>query len=421
MLNRKFHILIILYLLILFFNDLPSYNSSATSSYGVSVTLTDDWYIRNRESYKVYCKAYVLYGEDTVKNVSSMYFKWYSYEPKNGWVIDSEGYGLDTVDTKDATIKNEIKVYVKVSGGGIHGTITSDTLHAPIIKKEGISTILFAKKNTGEDITENVKILHWRYTVKKWEDTIYGFLTRDTVETLKVIPSYDSYSNSKFFNWENISNKIANYDTFETYRDTSTYKIFAYFNDFSQYVKITNKLTGGGSPAEGSTVFFKDPWVVDESNSEFYFEPYGYRNRGMDAPFIEESAPLQPNTSNKYQGVFLDQGYNQGNWIPPYYSVKAQEEQTFTGHGQTITGYFHHWGGSGVEYQNANNRETPVVFHTQDAQAIARYKGHLASNVARATGYNNGRRVVKNDSMLYMVYQDDGTIWFTKSKDNGQT
>jgi len=73
-----------------------------------------------------------------------------------------------------------------------------------------------------------------------------------------------------------------------------------------------------------------------------------------------------------------------------------------------------------VTFQSPNNQETPVVFTNANAEARAVYKGHLASSVARATGYNNGRRVAKSGSTLHLVYEDNGEIWFTSSSDNGQ-
>jgi len=49
------------------------------------------------------------------------------------------------------------------------------------------------------------------------------------------------------------------------------------------------------------------------------------------------------------------------------------------------------------------------------------YKGHLASSVARATGYNGGRRLAKDaDDYLHLVYEDNGVIYYTKSTDGGQ-
>ncbi|MHB2154515.1 hypothetical protein ACX8XN_08970 [Calditrichota bacterium GD2] len=88
----------------------------------------------------------------------------------------------------------------------------------------------------------------------------------------------------------------------------------------------------------------------------------------------------------------MEQGWP--DWHPPYYSVKAEAQQTFAAHEQSITGYFLGWEGTDVTFQYADQQETPLVFHAENAEARAIYKGHLASSAARATGYNNRRRAL---------------------------
>jgi hypothetical protein len=47
---------------------------------------------------------------------------------------------------------------------------------------------------------------------------------------------------------------------------------------------------------------------------------------------------------------------------------------------------------------------------------------HMKSHTARATGYNNGRRIAKGSGdALHLVYEDNGEIWYTNSYDNGKT
>ncbi|MHB2150394.1 hypothetical protein ACX8XP_15165 [Calditrichota bacterium LG25] len=131
----------------------------------------------------------------------------------------------------------------------------------------------------------------------------------------------------------------------------------------------------------------RDPWYIDD-----YTDPLGPRNRGTNA--IDHTVIDSANNLGIYspfKGVFLEQGYENGVWNPPYYSVKAEARQTFTAHGQQITGYFLGWEGTDVTFQYADQQETPLVFHAANAEARTVYKGHLASSAAGATGYNNGR------------------------------
>ncbi|HIE56513.1 MAG TPA: T9SS type A sorting domain-containing protein, partial [Chromatiaceae bacterium] len=113
--------------------------------------------------------------------------------------------------------------------------------------------------------------------------------------------------------------------------------------------------------------------------------------------------------------VFLNQDYT-GN--EPYYSVKAEAEQPFTAHGETVTGYFLHWEGTDAQFQDSQASETPVVFKAANAEARAVYKGHLAAAQSRPSGLNFQRSICKTDNGSYhLVYADDGKIWYTTSQD----
>ncbi|MHB2154512.1 MXAN_6640 family putative metalloprotease [Calditrichota bacterium GD2] len=173
-------------------------------------------------------------------------------------------------------------------------------------------------------------------------------------------------------------------------------------------VTIKNVLIYADDATDGH-IAFHDPWYVDANDNQ-------------PDDFITWSSPHYPKGKfgETTGGVFLEQGWP--DWQPPYYSVKAEAQQTFTAHGQSITGYFLGWEGTDVTFQHADQQETPLVFHADGAEARAVYKGHLASSIFRATGYNNGRRLCKtNDGKLHLVYEDDNTIWYTFSTNNGQT
>jgi len=211
--------------------------------------------------------------------------------------------------------------------------------------------------------------------------------------------------NQKFHNWN--KDKFINHEHFYIKSDDP---ITANLKGVNESVIKTSLISGGS----GGVIKFKDPWLWDYNEV-----PYGMRNRGLDASLIEYGSPLNVTTASAFQGVFLEQGWP--GWNPPYYSVRAEEQQTIPAY-PNILWYFQYWDGTNVTYQNAGANETPLVFNASNAEARAVYKGHLASNKSRVTGYNNGRRIVKdNNGTLHMVYDDGGLIWLTTSSNGGQT
>ncbi|MBI5661657.1 MAG: peptidase S8, partial [Ignavibacterium album] len=115
-----------------------------------------------------------------------------------------------------------------------------------------------------------------------------------------------------------------------------------------------------------------DPWLRDSNEI-----PYGIRNQGPSAPFKS-----LPNTNNNlainsnHQGVFLNQSGPGSNWLPPYYSVKADYVQNIPLQqtGRTHTFYFQRWDASpqgSAIFQDTNAVETPVVFNQENATVQA--------------------------------------------------
>ena len=241
----------------------------------------------------------------------------------------------------------------------------------------------------------------WKYTVAPYT---YEFrLQSDQV----IKAEQDLHNNNeKFNNWNN-NDFLLNHNIFTI--NSKLTNLTAYFDHVSN-IFVKSELGNYGSY---NTVKLKDPWYRD-----FDEQPYGIRNQGMAAPPLEIPAPYIVSVDSTRQGVFLNQSYTGQNAV--YYSVKAEEQQTFRAHGQDITGYFLSWEGTDVNFQFPDSLETPVVFQADSAEARAVYKGHLASSMARATGYNNGRRMAKDGSgKLHLVYEDDGKIWYTTSTSNG--
>ncbi len=165
----------------------------------------------------------------------------------------------------------------------------------------------------------------------------------------------------------------------------------------------------------GGNISIKDPWY-------YYQDDYGNWCQADDFFLYGSPLVLKNADTSDYGGVFLGQSPDPNDPNKPYYSVKAETQQTFTAHNQNITGYFLGWEGTNVDFEYPDQQETAVVFQADGAEARAVYKGHLASSIARATGYNNGRRICYSlGGKLHLVYEDNGEIWYTYSIDNGTT
>ena len=189
---------------------------------------------------------------------------------------------------------------------------------------------------------------------------------------------------------------------------------FSTFSDFEEHnakfketntgvITIKNNLISAGGSDKGK-IQFRDPWYVENETQPDIFKEY--------------SSPFTPGGGDYayYDGIFLSQSYLEA----AHYSVKASSVQTVKFHNEDITWYFQNWAGTNVDFESSDNAMTGVKFNTANCEIKANYKGHLASSVARATGYNNGRRMARlNSNDLYMVYEDGSQIWFTSSSDGG--
>lgn len=120
------------------------------------------------------------------------------------------------------------------------------------------------------------------------------------------------------------------------------------------------------------------------------------------------------NSSHQNRGVFLNQGWP--DWDPPYYEVRANSQISADVHNETVIFDFIKWQGNGVEYESANDLQTPVVFRYDNAVAEASYKGRRISESAAATAGNNSMKIAnfnyEGDSKVSFVYEEEGSLYF---------
>jgi|GEM_PF-4182607 len=243
-------------------------------------------------------------------------------------------------------------------------------------------------------------------------------------EVIKAMQTFKTNTYEKYSQWNNIVD-IKNHKSFIV--DDQISEVISIFKNAYNTTIYVNLLSGGS----GAEIEFKDPWFVDTDDEQYNDPPYGYRNLGMDmAEFRSFVDEVNLNQSSKYKGISLNQDPETD---PAYYSIRAKAVTILPFHGQDVTWNFIEWqdngkadivsptqiitdAQTGIEYY-----QTPVVFTDNNAEVTAVYKGHLASNNSRATGYNNGRRLARSGSDFYLVYEDGGKIWYTHSADNGET
>ena len=235
-------------------------------------------------------------------------------------------------------------------------------------------------------------------------------------EVLRAKQDFKTGSDEKYNNW-NANDYFLNHKKFDVTPFTD--RITSYFKYAVNATIQTELISYGGILSD--SIDFIDPWYFEDGNPLYYDPPYGYRNLGTGASFIRYESPLHITTGSDFKGVFLDQGWP--NWNPPYYSVRAQLTDTIPFHGEDITWYFQGWEGDNVQFKTPNLDTTAVVFRTANAEARAQYKGHLVTGTDEATASNNGRRLASglgnSAEQLYLVYEEDGNVYYTYSENCG--
>ena len=387
-----------------------------SQTYTVEIKVTDLWYDDNPESYRATLEAVIYHNGEVVPPSSNYYYEWHVYYAREGyWKISTISDFGANISRPETIVEsgNYILSYVVVTDS-INHTFTgvqSDTVGPLEMTRLGWNVDFYAYDENG-NLLSNVLPEHWRYTINTWKIGYNGLLTRDYDEKLRPTPVYFSDSNRKFQYWNSTQSDIKYYKTFHI--TTQVNQLTAHYNKAEGHPKFDIHLMPGvESPYD--SIEFKDPWVVDTTDSRFYTAPYGYHSLGMDTPFLREAVPFTLSVNSKYQGVFLNQRFDlPGN---PCYSVRAPSPQILPFHGEDIAWYFQGWEGSNVSFQDASASETPVVFLADSAEVRAVYKGHLVTDNLSRLGFSSQRHIARGGTTWYLTYWEDGKIYVSTSTD----
>lgn len=207
-----------------------------------------------------------------------------------------------------------------------------------------------------------------------------SFEDKDNGSEIKLIMGYNEYlranqnligEHRKYFRWldkDDFENHTSFYVDYNLKRELK-----AKFLPIVQTLSIKNTFNELGTVDLGK-IYFLDPWFID------YQDNKGMKNRGLN-PFPHQfDSPFILSMNQNYKGVFLNQGITpQGQWQPPYYSVKtdiSQQNITLGQTGKTHKFYFSHWSGNphgSAEFQYPQNLQSPVVFKQANATVQAKY------------------------------------------------
>jgi len=247
---------------------------------------------------------------------------------------------------------------------------------------------------------------YWDYSFWHYVDPDQAFVMENTKQYFLSSHNWKPGTNQKFNYWDdNLNNKrYRNWDTLSI--ESGTREVKSHFSEAVNGVTIKNSLESTG--INGGQVEFMDPWLVD-----FNEPPYGYRSRGMNAPFLPRPSPFNPNYSSSYKGVFLNQDPSQ---TSTYYKVGMLEEQLISVNGQNRKFFPYKWTGNGVSFQDEYARQTGVVFASSNATATAILKGQLMSNDQNGISSGSQRKLVRTDNGIYhLVYESMSHVWYTHS------
>ena len=196
-------------------------------------------------------------------------------------------------------------------------------------------------------------------------------------------PAYSTYGNIKHNNWNAQASEFKLLQNYTIERTSSPFRDANFLGLKYSLTKgiVDNVMTSGAFQ-------FQDPWYVKSDGTQ----PGDY--------WIPCTATYEPNGKDGAieKGVFLNQNEN-FDPTKPVYSVKVDQVQDVnllttgypSGSGRTHKFYFQNWSGTNVNFQNANNLETPVVFTLDGATAQANQKGTQLTNTSFQYGVGQER------------------------------
>lgn len=184
------------------------------------------------------------------------------------------------------------------------------------------------------------------------------------------------YFGEKFHDWNNNSKyEIASKFHIQGPNDM---EITAYLDSAKQVSLYINTIYS--SISQEGVLELKDPWFLREGDSQYaspltLYSDEPYSNLGKNPVFENVDVPININITSDFKGVFLNEGVTpQGQWVKPYYSVRAANGYYVTTEGIYE---FSHWEAdpvSSAEFQYPNQRETGVVFRSDGAVVKAMYQ-----------------------------------------------
>ncbi len=395
-------------------------------TYQVRIEVEDVWW-ESPENFGAFLKAVIDSNGISIPPSNDYFYQWYVYFSHEGyWRLLSGGFGVD--EASPETLPGEsILTYVVVSDSVNHAFegIQSPVAGPFTMPGSGGWPVSFRPlDHNGNDFSSHVTPRHWRYTLDRWKDGYRGFLTLDHDEVIQASPGFVAPLQEKRHFWDQDPAIIRNYRIISVDRNLHEL-VVQYDSSYGGITLIAELLSSGGVE---DSIDFKDPWLVDTTDSRFYTPPYGYHNLGMDAPFKRYPTPLNLTLTSPFKGVFLNQIPDPNNPDIPYYSVRAVDNQQVTINGKTVTYDWESWSynPNSISLQYPNSRTTAVVFKQDGATLTANLKGRRVSNTPRATFANNGRKlshrwgagfaqkpvlVYTDRGHVFKAYQDDGGLW----------
>ncbi|MBD3224529.1 MAG: T9SS type A sorting domain-containing protein [Caldithrix sp.] len=411
---KTYNHLIIFFMILIIFSQ-----SGFADNYTVEIVMKDMRAMQGRPQ-EWQCNLYSnLYKNGNYIEPQANYtYSWYIKDVnENDFKKGVYGTGIDYSERPlDGMYNQHFDNYVAVEGPDFF--VTSEVL---TVGKDGSAheVTLLATSEDGTDL-QLTEYIH-EFTNPNWRalassNSVYFFLDED--RTLWTSTRIVENINEKYHKWSTDEDPYINYHSYfigpyTNIIETNTEKICS--------ASLQTEVLSGGS---GIKIGLKDPWYADGT------ELGGIKkNRGSNALWYDyEQLNITKEESDPYKGVIQELGPLED----LYYSLRAPKQQIIDTNGRDINYFFIGWNTNEQatidkpdHTETINNVEyytSPVIFHDENAQIKATYKGHLASSNSRATGHNNGRRICRTqDDNLHLVYEDDGSIWYSKSTDGGDT